>query len=112
MLTFKIKNNNLIVRVRGELDLLIAKDFSQNIDKIILDNNIKHLILDLSKVTFIDSSGLGAILGRYKIIQQKGGRISIYGVIPSVYKILELSGILKIIPIIKENEMYFERKEA
>lgn len=112
MITVKIKKNNLIVKVSGELDLVIAKEFSETIDKVLLDKPVKNLMLDVSKVSFIDSSGLGAILGRYKIISQQGGKMSIYGAIPSVYRILELSGILKIIPVLTSEEMTEERKEA
>jgi stage II sporulation protein AA (anti-sigma F factor antagonist) len=70
------------------------------------DKMIKHLILDLKKVNFIDSSGLGAILGRFKRVSQEGGRLSAINVSPQVKKIFELSGLLKIMNI------YSDRKQA
>ncbi|SMB95044.1 anti-anti-sigma regulatory factor, SpoIIAA [Desulfonispora thiosulfatigenes DSM 11270] len=112
MIAIKIKKNSLIVKVSGELDLVVAKEFSESVDKVLQNKPIKSLILDLSMVSFIDSSGLGAILGRYKIIQQQGGKMSIFGAIPSVYRILELSGIMKIIPVLTSEEYGLERKEA
>jgi len=77
-----------------------------------MDRPVNNLILDATEISFIDSSGLGALLGRYKLIQQKGGRMSIFGVKPSVFRILELSGILKIIPIFTTESLALERKEA
>lgn len=112
MIAIKIKKSTLIVKISGELDLVVAKEFSESVDKVLLDKPIKNLILDLSMVSFIDSSGLGAILGRYKIIEQQGGSMSIFGAIPSVFRILEISGIMKIIPVLTSEEYVLERKEA
>jgi len=112
MVIVKIKNESLIVKISGDLDLVLAKDFRETVDKILLDRSLKNLILDVSEVNFIDSSGLGAILGRYKIIQQQGGKMSIWGPKPSVYRILDLSGILKIIPVFKTEQIISEKKEA
>jgi len=112
MVTVKIKNDNLIVKVVGELDLVVAKEFRETVDKMLMDRPVKNLILDFSKVSFIDSSGLGAILGRYKLVQQKEGKMSILGVTPAVYRILELSGIMRIIPIFKPEDTTLERGRA
>ncbi|MFZ5943441.1 MAG: STAS domain-containing protein [Bacillota bacterium] len=108
MVLLKIKNDNLIVKISGDLDLVLAKEFRDHVDKVLLDRPVKNLILDFSDVDFIDSSGLGAILGRYKIMQQRSGKMSIIGVKKSVYRVLELSGILRIIPTFRVEE----QKEA
>jgi stage II sporulation protein AA (anti-sigma F factor antagonist) len=63
----------------------------------------KHVILSLKELTFMDSSGLGVILGRYKQITAKGGKIIVCDVNPSVYRLFEMSGLFKILSI-KENE--------
>ncbi|NLT96518.1 MAG: anti-sigma factor antagonist [Clostridia bacterium] len=113
MVTVKIKNDALIVSISGDLDLVIAREFRDTVDKVLKDKPIKNLILDLSEVNFIDSSGLGAILGRYKLLQQRGGRMSIWGAKPSVFRILDLSGIMKIIPVLKTTEdILRNQKEA
>lgn len=113
MITVKIKNESLIVKISGDLDLVIAKEFRETIDKILSDKLIRNLILDISEVNFIDSSGLGAILGRYKFLKQRGGKMSIWGANPSVYRILDLSGIMKIIPVLKtEDFLLRNEKEA
>ncbi len=89
--------NTLIVRVEGELDMLIADKMRSDIDKKMDNNEIKNLILNMEKVSFIDSSGLGVILGRYKKISSKNGRMFIVGARPQVEKILYFSGINKLV---------------
>ena len=98
---------NLIVRVDGELDLETSPIFREKVEsKLNQYEMIKHLILDLQKVNFIDSSGLGAILGRFKRLSQQGGRVSAVNVSPQVQRIFELSGLLKIMKI------YSDRQQA
>jgi stage II sporulation protein AA (anti-sigma F factor antagonist) len=86
-LEFKRVRSTLVVRVSGEMDMLIADKMRAEIDKRIDDKNIKNLVLNLEKVTFMDSSGLGLIIGRYKRISAKQGRMFIVGARPQVEKI-------------------------
>lgn len=79
--------------------MLIADKMRVEIDKRIDDSDIKNLILNLEKVTFIDSSGLGVVIGRYKRIKAKGGRMSIVGAKPQVEKILFFSGVNRLVPL-------------
>lgn len=98
---------NLIVQVDGELDLETSPVFREKVEsKLNQYEMIKHLILDLKQVNFIDSSGLGAILGRFKRLSQQGGRVSAVNVSPQVRRIFELSGLLKIMKI------YSDRQQA
>lgn len=112
MVTVKFKNESLIVKISGDLDLVVAKEFREVTDKVLGDRPVKNLVLDIERVNFIDSSGLGAILGRYKIMQQRKGKMSIFGAKPAVYRILDLSGILKIIPVFKSGEGIIRKREA
>lgn len=98
---------NLFVMIDGELDLETSPAFRNVVEEFLnRDKSIRHLILDLKKVPFIDSSGLGAILGRFKRLSQEGGRLSAINVSVQVKKIFELSGLLKIMDI------YPDRKQA
>ncbi len=91
---------NLIVSIDGELDLETAPLFKETIEKKLNQyESVRHLILDLEKVNFIDSSGLGAILGRYKRLSGQGGKISVIKVSQQIKRVLELSGLLKVITI-------------
>jgi len=59
------------------------------------------LVFDLSQLDFIDSSGLGVILGRHRELMAIGGKVEIRGAKDSVYKLLQLSGITRIIEVNK-----------
>jgi len=87
----------LVVRARGELDLDTSREFRLRVDADLDRFGSRDLVLDLAGVTFLDSSGLGAILGRYKKVAENGGRLALAGFAPHVGRLLELSGIMRIV---------------
>ena len=89
----------LAVRVRGEIDHHSALGMRQGIDKLISEKRPEKLILDLSAVDFMDSSGLGLILGRYSAVRQVGGDMVILNPNKGVMKILKLAGVERMIRI-------------
>ena len=93
----------LIVRLSGELDHHTADMVRMQMDEAIQRRQCEHLVLSLKDLQFMDNSGLGVILGRYKLIKNKGGKMVICDVNPSIYRLLEMSGLFKIMPIY-ENE--------
>lgn len=103
-LEFKKIRSTLIVRVTGEMDMLIADKMRTEIDKRIDDKTIKNLVLNLERVSFIDSSGLGVVIGRYKRITAKQGRMFIVGARPQVEKILFFSGVNRLVPMYKNEQ--------
>ena len=75
-----------------------------------IDNEItrflpRKIIFDFSNVSFMDSAGIGMLLGRYKLIKMLGGEVAITNANKQVKKIFELSGILKIIPIVEDKKI-------
>jgi stage II sporulation protein AA (anti-sigma F factor antagonist) len=93
----------LIVRLKGELDHHTADAVKARMEEAISKEDTRHVILSLKDLTFMDSSGLGVILGRYKQITSKGGKMVVCDVTSSVYRLFELSGLFKIVAI-QENE--------
>lgn len=87
----------LTVKICGEIDQHCAAEIRADIDREIDIRNINELVFDLEGVTFMDSSGLGMIMGRYKKLKLLGGRVRIVGAKPQVDKVLELSGIKKLL---------------
>ena len=87
----------LVVKPEGELDHHSAKDVREMIDREIELKKIKNLVLDFNKVSFMDSSGIGVIAGRYKIINSLGGKTMVIRANEQVDKILEISGLKKIL---------------
>ncbi len=96
--------NTLIVKIAGEFDLIIADRLRNQIDDKLKGGSIKNLIINLEKVTFIDSSGLGMIIGRYKKISADNGKMYIVGAKPNVEKILFFSGINKLVPMYRTEQ--------
>ncbi|MDI9442429.1 MAG: anti-sigma factor antagonist [Firmicutes bacterium] len=87
----------LVASLVGEFDLHSAPKFKQSMAEVFAEYpQLKHLILDVQKVSFIDSSGLGVILGRYREIEEKGGRLFFVRANPQIKRILQLSGFEKI----------------
>ncbi|SHF28975.1 anti-anti-sigma regulatory factor, SpoIIAA [Desulforamulus putei DSM 12395] len=95
-LDMEYQQDTLLARLGGELDLGVADQLRKALDNQLTEKKIKYLILNLSRVTFIDSSGLGVILGRYKRLVHSGGKVILVGAQPQVKRILELSGLLQI----------------
>ncbi|MDD3364156.1 MAG: anti-sigma F factor antagonist [Syntrophomonas sp.] len=98
-LELKQIRNTLLVRVKGEMDMLVAEKLRKEIDRKLETKQITNLVINLEKVTFIDSSGLGVIIGRYKKISSVSGKMYIVGASTSVRKILMFSGINKLISL-------------
>ncbi|AZO95616.1 anti-sigma F factor antagonist [Halocella sp. SP3-1] len=95
----QIVGDILIVKLIGELDMHSVPGFRDKIIKEMDNNLLKHLVLNLKEVRFIDSSGLGAILGRYRYLNKKGGRVLLVGLKPQIAKIFKMAGILKIMKV-------------
>ena len=96
-LDFNMQRNILIVTLKGELDHNSAEEVRVKIDDKIDMNEAKNIILDFSGVSFMDSSGIGAVMGRYKKISHRGGSLFVSNVNKNVNKIFELAGLYKII---------------
>lgn len=104
-LTSDIQNNCLIVRLKGDIDMHSVPDFKKKVITDMEDNNLKVLILNFKNVKFIDSSGLGVILGRYRVLKNNNGRLIIVGLSPRIERIFKLSGILKLISVYENETM-------
>lgn len=92
------KGNAVMVRLFGEIDLAWVDILRNSLESELENTEVRHLIINLGGVTYIDSSGLGVLLGRYRKVSKNGGKIFLVGAIPQVRKILEISGLLRIMP--------------
>ena len=86
----------LVVKLYGEIDQHCVSEVRDDIDRQIAIRNINSLIVDLGGVEFMDSSGIGMIMGRYKNMVSRGGKMMLVRPQPQVDKVLELSGIKKL----------------
>ena len=92
----------LVVKPEGELDQSCAEKLRNDIDAAFLRSCAKDLVLDFANVSFMDSSGIGVIIGRYKQVKALGGKTMLIRPQPQVEKLLELSGIKKMIACSQE----------
>ncbi len=89
----------LVVSVGGELDMAVADQFKDQLKAALVKSRSRYLMLDFSRVRFIDSSGLGVLLGRYRELALTGGRIIIRHANDQVYRLLVASGLNRVIEV-------------
>jgi len=94
-----VKDGVLYVKLAGDIDHHTAKNVRDAVDDLMRKNNPAELELDLSAVEFMDSSGLGLVLGRYKKQTDMGGKMKILNPTRRIMQILQLAGVEKIIKI-------------
>ena len=75
------------VVVAGELDQCTAPQIRRQLDEIVNDQGVIHLVLDLENLTFMDSSGIGVLLGRLRALQARGGTLTVKNMQPPIEKL-------------------------
>ena len=93
--SFSQKDRVLIVRLEGELDQHTTADVRAKLEAA-LYRGAHYLLFDFTKLKFMDSSGIGLILGRYKELNLIGGKIAFFGADKAVERLLKISGLLRI----------------
>ena len=93
----KRKQDTLTVYLSGELDHYCAQSIRRELDYLLSDSSVRHLVFDMKQMGFMDSSGIGVILGRYRTIRQRGGTVAVKNMNPHVKKIFILSGMQQVI---------------
>lgn len=96
LLTHLRQGKRLIIKLRGEIDHHTAKEIREQMDTLIWRYPVETLVVDVGDVTFMDSSGIGILIGRYRIMKKTGGAIRIRGARDQVDRILEFAGIYQI----------------
>lgn len=96
-LSGKKSGDTLTVKMFGELDQQVVESVRSRIDAVLRDTAIRNIVFDMENVTFMDSSGLGVILGRYRTVSARGGSLSIIGACDAVARILRMSGMQEFI---------------
>ena len=100
--TIEQNGDKLIVMLKGEIDHHSAVSVRSEIDSAICRECPKKTVLDLSEINFMDSSGLGLIMGRYALMQRIGGELTLKNPNERIIKIFELAGLGRIIKIEEE----------
>ena len=97
MLCFEKRGGKLVVYLEGELDHNTAAGMRAEIDNQLRDRSVMDLIIDMGGVTFMDSSGIGLVLGRYKLMSRRGGRVRLSRPWARVDRLMGLSGVYDLV---------------
>lgn len=91
-----VKGEVTTAYISGEIDHHSAAVIRADIDNAVELNMPSLLVLDFTGVSFMDSSGIGLVMGRYRNLSRCGAKLHITGVSPQIYKVMKLSGIEKL----------------
>ena len=101
---FELRGNTLMIRIHADLDHHYALQIREKADRLIEQEGIKNIIFDFTGVEFMDSSGIGMIMGRYKKVIFSGGKVGVMGVGKHVDRIFKYSGLYKIVEQVTEEQ--------
>lgn len=93
---YTIKQETLVIRFRCDVDHHNALQIRREADRLLEHSVVRNIVFDFSGVRFMDSSGIGMIMGRYKKVIFSGGRIAVSGVGSEVDRILLISGLYRV----------------
>ena len=94
----------LVVAISGEIDDHHAAALREKIDRKYMGSGRRDIVIDFGGVTFMDSSGIGMIIGRYKTVTARGGKLYAAGMSKAVRRIFDVSGLKRIIPCYDKTE--------
>lgn len=103
---YEVHDNMLVIRLKADLDHHTALAVRETADTLLTRSQAKNILFDFTGVDFMDSSGIGVIMGRYRQVIFKGGRVGVMGVGENVNRIFAFSGLYKIV------ERYHSAEEA
>lgn len=100
MENFQVIDNCLMVKLPEEVDHYQAGYICQEADQFLLRSDVCHVVFDFEDTVFMDSSGIGIIMGRYKKISPLGGRVYAINVGRQVKRILDVSGMSRLVEVL------------
>jgi stage II sporulation protein AA (anti-sigma F factor antagonist) len=89
----------LVVSLHGDLDHHAVEQIRDKIEAQLEKSHYQGLVMSFRNIDFMDSSGLGLILGRLRTVSQHGGQMALCEVSPPLQKLFEMSGLLKVLPV-------------
>lgn len=98
---FKVIDHCLMIRLPEEIDHHKSAYICERADKLILNDEVNNVVFDFEDTRFMDSSGIGIILGRYKKISCFGGKVYAIHADRQIRRILMISGLSKLVEIME-----------
>lgn len=97
MFSYDEASKVLTVSPSGELDHFLAENMRNTIDATVIRSGARILVFDMSEISLMDSSGIGMLIGRYKFMKKRGGKVRVRGMDRQVERIFKMSGLNQII---------------
>ena len=101
---YETKTGSLRIFTPREIDECVASGMREEADMLIDNYRIRHLVFDVSKAEFMDSSGIGMLIGRSRKMGYIGGSVEAENLSERVQKIFTLAGLPKLITVVKEEQ--------
>lgn len=98
----EINDNVVTAYLSGEIDHHNAPAIREKIDESIISRSPQRLIIDFKDVSFMDSSGIGLVMGRYRLIENTGCKMAIVNLSPHAYRVMQLAGMDKLASLKKK----------
>ena len=99
-----IRKNRLFIRLVGELDQAVTENLKIRVSEVIDKYMIKHVIINFEKLSFMDSSGIGFIIGRYNYLKKVNGSVILCSMNDQIRRLVMLSGLARICQLRKNEE--------
>lgn len=112
---YRRKNKILLIVVSGEIDHHTSAELRRQTENLLTESGCRNIIFDFEYVTFMDSSGIGMMIGRYKQVQAIGGRIAVICENERIKEMICLSGLTQLLPVfssIEDAVSYVERRKT
>ncbi len=87
------ENGKMTALLSGEIDHHVAGNIRNTVDDAVIRDKPCELILDFKDVSFMDSSGIGLVMGRYKLLSEQHGKLTVRGTSPQIKKVMKLAGL-------------------
>lgn len=99
---YEMERRTLVIRVNGDLDHHNAERIRETADRLIDANGIRRVVFDFSQSGFMDSSGIGVVMGRCKKMRYVGGKVSVAGAGKRIRQIFQMSGLGQVVELCEE----------
>jgi stage II sporulation protein AA (anti-sigma F factor antagonist) len=97
MVRLETQNDQVIAFIQGDIDHHTARDVREEIDAYVERVRPNILTLDFKDVTFMDSSGIGLVMGRYKLVRSMNGEVTVRNCSSHIKKVMKLAGLDKLV---------------
>ena len=101
-ITYRVEGQVLWILLPKELDHHSSRFLKENTEQILKEHYIRRIVFDFSGTDFMDSTGIGVLMGRYKRMKECGGEVLIHGANERIGRILKISGIYKIMKPVEQ----------